>query len=140
MTIDPRAPRFAAAVTSAVLAAVLVTGSGWLALAQAGVFALGAARLSLAPYAALYRRVIAPRLGPPRDREDVAPVRFAQAVGLAFTIVAAAGFLTGAEAAGIAAAALALAAAFLSAAFGFCLGCEMYLLLRRVAPGSSRVA
>ena len=29
--------------------------------------------------------------------------------------------------------ALALIAAFLNAAFAFCLGCEMYLLLRRVA-------
>ena len=28
----------------------------------------------------------------------------------------------------------ALAAALLNAAFGFCLGCEMYLLLRRIAP------
>ena len=29
---------------------------------------------------------------------------------------------------------LALAAAFLNAAFGFCLGCEMYLLVRRIVP------
>jgi hypothetical protein len=29
---------------------------------------------------------------------------------------------------------LALAAAFLNAAFGFCLGCEVYLLVRRTAP------
>jgi hypothetical protein len=28
--------------------------------------------------------------------------------------------------------AAALAAAFLNAAFGYCLGCEMYLLVRRV--------
>ena len=31
---------------------------------------------------------------------------------------------------------VAQAAAFLNAGFGFCLGCEMYLLLRRVAPSS----
>ena len=30
----------------------------------------------------------------------------------------------------------ALAAALLNAVFGFCLGCEMYLLIRRVAPGA----
>jgi len=30
------------------------------------------------------------------------------------------------------AAAVALVAAFLNAAFGFCLGCEMYLLLQRL--------
>ena len=28
----------------------------------------------------------------------------------------------------------ALVAAFLNAAFGFCLGCQMYLLIRRWAP------
>ena len=34
MLLDPRGPRFAAAVTTLVLVAVLVTGSGWLALAR----------------------------------------------------------------------------------------------------------
>jgi hypothetical protein len=29
---------------------------------------------------------------------------------------------------------MALAAAFLNAAFGFCLGCEMYLLIKRFTP------
>jgi len=32
------------------------------------------------------------------------------------------------------AAAVALVAAFLNAAFGLCLGCELYLLQRRLAP------
>ncbi|HET9518620.1 MAG TPA: DUF4395 family protein, partial [Actinoplanes sp.] len=39
-TLDPRGPRFAAAVTTVVLVVVLATGSGWLALAQAVVFAV----------------------------------------------------------------------------------------------------
>ena len=34
--------------------------------------------------------------------------------------------------------AFALAAAFLNAAFDFCLGCEMYLLLKRIGVGASR--
>jgi hypothetical protein len=33
---------------------------------------------------------------------------------------------------------LALAAAFLNAAFGFCLGCEMYLLIRRFTAKSHK--
>jgi hypothetical protein len=37
---DPRGVRFAAALTTAVLAAVLVTGSTWLLAAQAAAFAL----------------------------------------------------------------------------------------------------
>jgi hypothetical protein len=36
---------------------------------------------------------------------------------------------------GRAATALALVAAFLNGAFGFCLGCEMYLIIRRIWPG-----
>ena len=40
----------------------------------------------------------------------------------------------------LAAAAAALAAAFLNAAFGFCLGCEMYLLMKRLRPGRQGMA
>ena len=36
---------------------------------------------------------------------------------------------------GIVFAAFALAAAFLNAAFDYCLGCQMYLLIRRIWPG-----
>jgi Domain of unknown function (DUF4395) len=36
----------------------------------------------------------------------------------------------------VVAAALALIAAFLNAAFGLCLGCELYLLGRRLQPRS----
>lgn len=132
MTVDPRAPRFAAAVTSLVLGVALLTASGWLMLAQAGVFAVSAADLRLSPYAAAYRWLIAPRLAPPREREEAAPLRFAQTVGLVFAVVSALGYLTGAWLVGAIAAGFALAAAFLNAAFGICLGCDGYLLLRRI--------
>ena len=131
--IDPRGPRFAAVLTSVVLALVLATGSGWLLLAQALVFALGAAGRS--PYGWLYRRALRPRLGPPSELEDPAPPRFAQVVGLGFAAVGTAGYLAGVTWLGMVATAFALAAAFLNAAFGFCLGCELYLLFRR---GASR--
>jgi Domain of unknown function (DUF4395) len=36
---------------------------------------------------------------------------------------------------GVAATAAVLAAAFLNGVFGFCLGCQMYLLIRRIWPG-----
>ena len=131
--LDPRGVRFAATVTTVVLAVVLLTGSGVLAALQAVVFAIPVvAGMRWSPYGALYRTLLAPRLGPPREREDAAPVRFSQAVGLAFAAVAAIGYLSGATALGIVATAFALAAAFLNAAFGFCLGCEMYGLLGRV--------
>jgi hypothetical protein len=111
---------------------VLVSGSGWLAVAQALVFALASfAGMRFAPYGLLYKAVVAPRLGPPTDREDAAPVRFSQTVGFVFTVVAAVGYLSGLTVLGVVATAFALLAAFLNAAFGFCLGCEMYGLLAR---------
>ena len=139
--VDPRGVRFAAAVTSVVLALVLVTGSVWLSAAQVAVFALAAfAGLRFAPYSAAFRLLVAPRIGPPVEREDAAPVRFSQAIGFAFSAVGLVGYAAGIPPLGIAATALALAAAFLNAAFGFCLGCEMYLLIRRMTPATSKGA
>ncbi|MDR7276321.1 DUF4395 domain-containing protein [Catenuloplanes atrovinosus] len=132
--IDPRGPRFGAALTSVVLVVVLVTGSGWLALAQAVVFAITALDLRLGPYALLYRALVAPRLGPPAELEAPEPPRFAQLVGMVFTVAATIGYLAGAPVAGAVFAGAALFAAFLNAAFGFCLGCRMYLVIRRLAP------
>lgn len=133
--IDVRAPRFAAALTSVVLAAALLTGSGWLVAAQALVFAVGAlAGLRVSPYGLLFRTLVAPRLGPVREREPEAPPRFAQVVGLLFTVVGAAGYLLGVPVLGAAATGFALVAALLNAATGFCLGCELYLTARRVLP------
>ncbi|MGW0660295.1 DUF4395 domain-containing protein [Streptodolium elevatio] len=128
----PRGPRFAAAVTSVVLAVVLVTGSGRLLAAQAVVFAVAVlAGPGASPYGWIYRTLVAPRLAPPTEREDPRPVRFAQGVGLVFAVVGAVGYLAGLTALGIVAAAFALFAAFLNAVFGLCLGCEMYLRFRR---------
>jgi hypothetical protein len=128
--VDPRGPRFGAAITTAVLAVVLITGSGWLLLAQSVVFAVGAfAGLRAAPYGFLYRVLVAPRLVPPAELEAQAPPRFAQAVGLAFAAVGTIGYLTGITPLGVVATAFALGAAFLNAAFDFCLGCEVHLRL-----------
>ncbi|ETK33014.1 DUF4395 domain-containing protein [Microbispora sp. ATCC PTA-5024] len=133
MQIDPRGPRFGAAITTLVLAAVLVTRSPWLLALQALVFALGA--LDTSPYGLVYRRLVRPRLGPPGELEDAAPPRFAQVVGLVFAIAGLIGFAAGITPLALGATAAALLAAFLNAAFGFCLGCEMYLIIRRLQPG-----
>jgi zinc transporter ZupT len=133
--VDVRGPRAAAWVTSAVLAVALLTGGGWLVAAQAAVFAVGAfAGLRYAPYGVLFRVLVAPRLGPVREREPEAPARFAQLVGLVFAVVGAAGYLSGAPLVGAFATGLALVAALLNAATGFCLGCELYLTVRRARP------
>ena len=138
MDIDPRGARFGAVLSTVVLAIVLITGSGWLLAAQALVFAVGAGLgLRYAPYGMLYRWLVRPRLGPPSELEAEAPPRFAQTVGLAFAAVGVAGYATGVTWLGAAATALALAAALLNAVFGFCLGCEVYLLIRRVRPSGA---
>ena len=51
-----------------------------------------------------------------------------------FAVVGAAGYLSGAPLVGAVATGLALVAALLNAATGFCLGCELYLSVRRVRP------
>ncbi|MDL4772875.1 DUF4395 domain-containing protein [Actinomadura xylanilytica] len=133
MQVDPRGQRFAAAVTTVILLAVLVNGNGVLLAAQALVFAMATFfGLRFAPYGLVYRLLVRPRLGPPGELEDAGPPRFAQGVGLAFTLVGTVGYGSGITWLGIGATAFALGAAFLNAVFGFCLGCEMYVLIRRI--------
>jgi len=131
--IDPRGPRFAAWVTTAVLAVVLLTGSAPLLAAQAAVFALGASGHH--PYALFWKKYLRkhsrPRT-PPAELEDAAPLRFAQLVGLVFALVGVVALALGATTVGLLATAAALSAALLNAAFGLCLGCELYLLLTRL--------
>jgi hypothetical protein len=131
--IDARGPRFSAAITTLVLALALVTGSVWVALFQAIVFAIGASKgPQFTPYAFIYRSLIKPRLRSPLRTEDVRPPKFAQLIGLAFAIVAIAGAATETSVVFTVAVAAALAAAFLNAAFDFCLGCQVYLILARI--------
>ena len=135
--IDARGPRFAAAITVVVLAATLVTIDSTLSVVllsiQTVAFALGSlVGLHAQPYGVIFRSLVRPRLAPPTKFEDVAPPRFAQTVGLVFAVVGLVGLLTGATVVAYVAVAFALAAAFLNTAFDFCLGCEMYLLGKRV--------
>jgi len=135
MQIDPRGPRTGALITTVVLVAVLITSSAWLLAAQAAVFGIGAVfGLRYAPYGLIYRWLVRPRLAPPKELEDQAPPRFAQGVGLAFALVGVIGYATGTTWLGITATAFALIAAFLNGAFGLCLGCELYLMIRRFMP------
>jgi hypothetical protein len=145
MEIDPRGPRFGALLTLVVFVVVLITGSIWLLAAQALVFAAGTAfGLPRSPYGLLYRWLIRPRLGPPAELEPAAPPRFAQGVGLVISVIGVIGYAVGATALGMAAAAAGVLAAFLNGVFGLCLGCEMYLLIRRIwparaLPGAGRI-
>ena len=143
MTIDARGPRFGAVITTGVLAVVLIAAgvshfvAGWLLFAQTLVFAVGAlGGLRYAPYGLIYRHLVRPRLGPAVKTEPEAPPRFAQGAGMVFAGIGAIGFAAGTPVLGIVFAAFALAAAFLNAAFGYCLGCQMFLLIHRIRPAS----
>jgi Ca2+/Na+ antiporter len=139
--VDVRGPRFAAWVTTAVLVVTLIVSAiSPLAAAiilglQAVVFAIGAlAGPRRHPYGRLFATLVAPRLGPVKEREPVPPLKFAQLVGLIFAIVGTVGFAVGAPLVGVIATAFALVAAFLNAAFGICLGCQLYPLVVRIRP------
>ena len=133
--IDPRGPQFTASLTALVLVAILLlppTAALALSAVQAAFFALGATRgVQHSPHAWLFRTFVQPRFGKPDELEDPAPPRFAQGVGLGFTLVALAAYVAGATVLAQVAIGFALVAALLNAVFRFCLGCEMYLLIQR---------
>lgn len=136
--VDPRGPRFGAVITSTVLALILIlapsTSATVLLVIQTLVFALGAfAGLQFHPYGWIYRKFVRPRLAAPSELEDSAPLRFAQLVGFLFAAVALVATLTNAATVALIAVGFALGAAFLNASFNICLGCEMYLLGKRIA-------
>lgn len=136
--IDARGPRFGAAITACVLAVAFLTPGSALAtgllLVQTAAFAIGAfAGVQKQPYGLLFARFVRPRLAPASKFEAPEPPRFAQAVGLGFALLALVGIGIGSSSLTAVAIGFALAAAFLNAAFAFCLGCEAYLLIQRVA-------
>jgi len=137
--IDPRGTRFSAALTTIVLALVILTTPGPVAAVLISVqtlaFAFGAILGPAAqPYGWLFKTLIRPRLSAPDHMEDPLPPQFAQAVGLFFGLAASASMLLGWTLGVWIFAGFALFAAALNAVFGFCLGCEIYLRVRRLIP------
>lgn len=133
--VDRRQPRLGQAITGATLLAGFVLNAP-VVLPVVGLL-LGAAAIlgpRFNPYAALFRflRRVG-LLGPPREWEEAAPPRFANALGLVFltaaTVAAALGASWVAWGLGLLVSALAL----LSAATGLCVGCELYVVGRRIA-------
>ncbi|WP_426626348.1 DUF4395 domain-containing protein [Leifsonia sp. McL0607] len=137
--IDPRSPRFGAGITAVLLLVDIflallgsTTAAAVLLFVIALLFAWGAfAGVRRHPYGALYRVAVRPRLAPPSELEDPAPPTFAQGVGLVVTGLGLLLFAFGVTIAVPVAASLAFVAAFLNAVFGYCLGCQIYLLLVR---------
>jgi len=145
--IDPRGPRFAAGITALLLLVDVFLGlttplgatvaeralepAFLLLVAIALLFLWSVVSPRTAPWGALYRFLVQPRLKPPADLEDPRPPRFAQGVGLFVVAIGLVLHLAGVPWALPIAAAAAFVAAFLNAVFGLCLGCQLYLLLQR---------
>lgn len=146
--IDPRSPRFGAGITAVLLLVDIflalvgaTAAAAILLLVIALLFAWGAfAGVQRHPYGWIFRRLVRPRLAPPAELEDPAPPTFAQGVGLLVTGVGLVVFAFGVAAALPVAAALAFIAAFLNSVFGYCLGCQLYLLLVRARVIRRRAA
>jgi hypothetical protein len=131
--IDARGPRYTAALTTFVLSLGLISESNYIIGFQFAVF-LSAVLFGLrrSIYGFLYRNLIQPRLSGPIPSEDERAPRFAQLVGSLFAFTALLGGVTGNSALFLIATSFALVAAFLNATFGFCLGCQFYLILVRL--------
>lgn len=139
--LDPRGPRFGAGITSILLLLVIYLSldsstapTGLLIMSFiVAMFVIGAG-LGPAkhPYSYLYKYTLRKALKAPTELEDARPVRFAQVVGLFVTGTGLALHLLAVPNALPVAAAAAFIAAFLNAAFAYCLGCQMYLGLKRL--------
>jgi hypothetical protein len=81
--------------------------------------------------AAIFKRAIRPRLGAPKETESFRPPRFAQQMGLGFAVLAVIFGVLSAPVGFFIFAGFVTVASFLNSVFGFCLGCEIYLLFKR---------
>jgi Domain of unknown function (DUF4395) len=137
--IDPRGPRFGAAITSA----LSLTAFGIAVSGQDGYFTAYPLIVLLAllfswsvfspkthPYGLIFKKLVRPRLAAPSELEDSRPPQFAQKVGLGFALLGLVGYWIAPVLVAVSAGFI-FFAAFLNAFFNFCLGCQMYLGLKR---------
>ena len=139
--IDPRGPRFGATITNVLSVIIFFEAldksteavAALLFGIAAVLFLIGSVfGTSKHPFGWLFRTFVKPRLSAPKELEDSRPPQFAQAVGLFVSVIGLVLFWAAVPyGIAIAAAALFLASA-LQAYAGFCLGCQMYLGLRRL--------
>jgi uncharacterized protein DUF4395 len=140
--VDPRQPRLGQGITGAVLLAGFVLDAPVvvpiLTVVLAGASLLGPAFNAYGHLFRLLRR--GGVFGPPRELEEAAPPRFANTLGFGFLLAAslawfafdpplAGGWVTWGL--GLLVSTLAL----LAATTGLCVGCEVYVWVRRLATG-----
>jgi len=139
--LDPRGPRFGAGISALLMLIVIYLSldpdSEQLALSVMGFAVLMFTFGSLLgpgkhPYSYLYRYTLRKFLKAPAYLEPATPVHFAQVIGLVITSLGLTLGLVGVPYALPIAAAAAFMAAFVNAVFAYCIGCQMYLGLKRL--------
>ena len=139
--LDPRGPRFGAGISALLMLIVIYLSldpdSVQLALSVMGFAVLMFTFGSLLgpakhPYSYLYKYTLRKFLKAPAYLEPATPVHFAQVIGLVITSLGLALGLVGVPYALPIAAAAAFMAAFVNAVFAYCIGCQMYLGLKRL--------
>ena len=142
--VDPRQPRLGQGITGATLLVGFLLDLPLVFPVLAVILAAATfGGPALNPYAQLFRAVRAAGwIGPPRELEEAAPPRFANTLGFAFLTAVSLVYYLPDEPLRVVAWGLGLlvsALALLAATTGLCLGCELYVIARRVATGG-RVA
>lgn len=133
--VDRNGMRAGATISAVALLAAFLTDWQYIAPVMGAVMAIGVVfGLRYSPLGGTYRLFKrAFRLDIPKDPEEEAPPRFAQAMGFAFMLLAGIGFFVLDSALfGWTWALIMVAAQLLLGIGGICLGCEVYLLGRRL--------
>jgi hypothetical protein len=131
--VNEKAARVVAGAVVVIAVAAIATGWRWLLIVLAVGFALRVlAGPRFSPLGLLATKVIVPRLGPPKLVPGP-PKRFAQAMGLTFSLAAALlVYVFDATTAAWVLTGLLAVAALLESALALCLGCQVFSLLMRV--------
>jgi hypothetical protein len=131
-TVNEKAARTVAGVVAITGVVALAFSAQWLLIPLAyGFVARVLAGPALSPLAQLATKVVAPRLGAPKDVAGP-PKRFAQAMGATITITGSVAWLAGSSTVADVCLALLVIAATLESVFAICLGCHVFNALMRV--------
>ncbi len=136
--IDPRQPRLGQGITGlALLVGYLLDQPLILPVLAVILAAASLGGPALNPYALLFRGIrSAGWIGPPRELEETAPPRFSNTLGFVFLTAASLAHYLPTQPIDWLAWGLGLlvsALALLAATTGLCVGCELYVFVRRIA-------
>jgi hypothetical protein len=129
--VNEKAARVVAGGVALIALTALIASAQWLLIPLAlGFWARVLTGPKLSPLALLATRVVAPRLGAPKEVAGP-PKRFAQGMGAAITTLGSLAWLLGLGTVADVLLAMLVVAATLESVFAYCLGCQIFGLLMR---------